>query len=162
MFRILGGILGFLIGTLFLGPLGMIIGPILGSAIGGAFSSSLFGSSNSSSNRKSTEDAYRNFYEQFYRQNTQRQSYSGYTNGQGNGYTGFQSPGVSDSCYQNLGCSRSDSKEDIKRKYRKLVSQYHPDRVSGRGLSSGEVDRAEAKFKVIQDSYDQIKKEKGI
>ncbi len=154
MFRLLGGILGFLVGIILLGPPGMILGPIIGSAIGGAFSSSLFGSNDTNTNRKGAEDAYRNFYEQFYRQNTQRRSYSG--------YTGFQSPGVSDSCYNNLGCSRSDSKEDIKKNYRKLVSKYHPDRLSGRGLSSSEVASAEAKFKTIQDSYDQIKKEKGI
>ncbi len=161
MFKIIGGVLGVILGSPF-GFIGLILGGIVGSTFGRSIDQILFGSRRSSTDSQSAEEAYRKFYEQFTRDSHKRSYYSGYTNNSGNGYTGFHNPGVSDSCYANLGCSRTDGNDVIKRKYRKLVSQFHPDRISGQGLPQYEIDKAEAKFKIIQDSYDQIKKEKGI
>ena len=49
--------------------------------------------------------------------------------------------------YETLGVSRDASEDDIKKAYRKLARQYHPDRNPGDK-------QAEAKFKEIQDAYD--------
>src|SRR5687768_2952980 len=51
--------------------------------------------------------------------------------------------------YEVLGLSRGASDEEIKRAYRKLARQYHPDRNPGDK-------QAEARFKEIQDAYDTL------
>jgi molecular chaperone DnaJ len=52
--------------------------------------------------------------------------------------------------YETLGVSRSASADEIKRAFRKLAMQYHPDR------NSGDKD-AERKFKDINEAYDVLK-----
>ncbi len=49
--------------------------------------------------------------------------------------------------YDTLGVSKSASAEEIKKAYRKLARQYHPDNNPGDGA-------AEAKFKEVQTAYD--------
>jgi len=49
--------------------------------------------------------------------------------------------------YEVLGVSRDASDDDIRKSYRKLAREYHPDRNPGDK-------QAEAKFKEIQDAYD--------
>jgi molecular chaperone DnaJ len=54
--------------------------------------------------------------------------------------------------YATLGVARDASAEDIKRAYRKLAMQHHPDRNPGDK-------RAEARFKEINEAYDVLKDE---
>src|SRR5262249_38317573 len=49
--------------------------------------------------------------------------------------------------YEVLGVKRETSEDEIKKAYRKLARQYHPDRNPGDK-------QAEARFKEIQDAYD--------
>lgn len=49
--------------------------------------------------------------------------------------------------YQVLGISRNATSDEIKRAYRKLAKQYHPDRNRGD-------EKAEARFKEVQSAYD--------
>src|SRR4028119_317632 len=49
--------------------------------------------------------------------------------------------------YEVLGVARGASEEDIKKAYRKLARQHHPDRNPGDKS-------AEAKFKEVQEAYD--------
>ncbi len=49
--------------------------------------------------------------------------------------------------YETLGVSRTASEDEIKKAYRKLARQYHPDRNPGDK-------QAEARFKEVQDAYD--------
>jgi DnaJ-class molecular chaperone len=51
--------------------------------------------------------------------------------------------------YEILGVRRDASEEDIKKAYRKLARQYHPDRNPGDK-------QAEVKFKEVQDAYDTL------
>ena len=61
--------------------------------------------------------------------------------------------------YQILGVDRSTSDEEIKKAYRKLSRQYHPDA----NINNPHKDEAEAKFKEVQQAYQQImdEREKG-
>jgi molecular chaperone DnaJ len=52
--------------------------------------------------------------------------------------------------YTTLGADRGASAEDLKKSYRKLAMQYHPDRNPGDA-------KAEAKFKEINEAYDVLK-----
>jgi molecular chaperone DnaJ len=52
--------------------------------------------------------------------------------------------------YETLGVSRGCSPEDLKKAYRKLAMQYHPDRNPGDK-------KAEQKFKEINEAYDVLK-----
>jgi len=67
-----------------------------------------------------------------------------------------------DRYYSILGCDRNDSDEDIKKHYRKLVSDYHPDKIASKGLPEEFTKFANDKFREIQEAYEVIKKEKGI
>src|ERR687885_482161 len=49
--------------------------------------------------------------------------------------------------YDTLGVSKTASQDEIKKAYRKLVRQYHPDRNPGDKA-------AEEKFKEVQTAYD--------
>jgi len=64
--------------------------------------------------------------------------------------------------YAVLGCDRNDSNEHIKKQYRKLVSDYHPDKIASKGLPEEFAKFASDKFREIQSAYEEIKKEKGI
>lgn len=159
MFKIIGGIIGFFMGSVFWLP-GMIIGAVIGTSLGRTIDSLIFGTkSNNYTNQNSgkTHDAYRKFYEQFY-QNSGKTSYAN------NGKYDFNgvNTGASDSHYSDIGCIRTDSNDVIKKRYRKMVSEFHPDRIAGKGLSDREVSAAETRFKKIQESYNLIKKEKGL
>lgn len=63
-----------------------------------------------------------------------------------------------DRYYQILGCHRGDSLSVIKKKYRKLAMEYHPDRVQSKGMSPEFAKVAEDKFKEIQHAYDMVEK----
>lgn len=64
-----------------------------------------------------------------------------------------------DRCYQILGCRRGESLITIKKKYRKLAMDFHPDRVQAQGMSPELAKAAEDRFKEIQHAWDTIEKE---
>lgn len=64
--------------------------------------------------------------------------------------------------YAILGCDPRDSNEQIKKHYRKLVSDYHPDKIASKGLPGEFTKFANDKFREIQEAYEEIKKERGI
>ncbi len=68
--------------------------------------------------------------------------------------------GDSDKNYQILNVTRSSSIEDIKKSYRHLSKQYHPDRVSHLGDEFAKL--ANDKFQIINKAYEEVKKEKGF
>ncbi|MCK5808876.1 co-chaperone DjlA [bacterium] len=59
--------------------------------------------------------------------------------------------------YAILQCSEQDSDTTIKKQYRKLVSEYHPDKIIAKGLPDEFISFANKKFQEIQEAYDTIK-----
>ena len=64
--------------------------------------------------------------------------------------------------YELLGCQPDDSDEVIKRRYRKLVQEYHPDKIASKGLPDEFIQLAHEKFREIQNAYETIKKARNI
>jgi DnaJ like chaperone protein len=64
--------------------------------------------------------------------------------------------------YAVLKCDENASNEKIKKQYRKLVNEYHPDKIESKGLPEEFIKFANDKFKEIQEAYENIKKERGI
>ncbi len=69
-----------------------------------------------------------------------------------------RSPGSEDP-YDLLGVTRSDSLDEIRRRYRERLLQYHPDRVQHLGREFQEM--AEAKTKEINEAFRKISRERG-
>ena len=66
-----------------------------------------------------------------------------------------------DDAYKALGVASSNTDQEIKRAYRKLMSQYHPDKLIGQGLPEDMIAVATEQAKEIQVAYDLIKKHRG-
>lgn len=64
--------------------------------------------------------------------------------------------------YATLGCSSSDSDETIKKQYRRLVRDYHPDAIAAKGLPEEFVKFSNDKFREIQEAYEAISKERRL
>jgi len=64
--------------------------------------------------------------------------------------------------YSVLGCRPSDSDDTIKQRYRKLVQDYHPDKIVSKGLPEEFVKFAQDKFREIQEAYGIVKTERGM
>jgi DnaJ like chaperone protein len=67
-----------------------------------------------------------------------------------------------DKSYAILGCDRNDPDEQIKSRYRKLVNDFHPDKIASKGLPEEFTRFAAEKFQEIQAAYLDIKQERGI
>jgi DnaJ like chaperone protein len=67
-----------------------------------------------------------------------------------------------DKYYQTLDAKESDDDEQIKRQYRKLVSEYHPDKIASKGLPDPFIRFANDKFREIQEAYEKIKTQRGM
>ncbi len=86
--------------------------------------------------------------------------------GRGYGGSGYSNP-FADSeaaklsaAYKTLGLTSSATDDEVKKAYRKLSLQYHPDRVQNKGDEY--VAFATRRFTEIQNAYDVIKKARGI
>ena len=66
------------------------------------------------------------------------------------------------SAYQALGVEKDVSDSALKKTYRKLMSEFHPDRLIGQGLPEDMIKVATERSKEIQAAYDLIKKSRGI
>lgn len=66
------------------------------------------------------------------------------------------------SAYQTLGINMAATESEIRKAYRRLVSQYHPDKVSARGGTEKEMKAATDKTHQIRMAYEQIMRSKGV
>ena len=60
--------------------------------------------------------------------------------------------------YKLLGVKESDDMSVIKKAYRKLVREYHPDIIKSQGKSEDYIKEATAKTQEINQAYEMIKK----
>lgn len=79
-------------------------------------------------------------------------------------YAQFKSRYVSDTekYYAILNSSQGDTDDHIKSRYRKLVQEYHPDKIAAKGLPEEFTKFANDKFREIQEAYEAVKQERGI
>jgi DnaJ like chaperone protein len=82
--------------------------------------------------------------------------------GQGSGNRAPQPPGVLAQAYAKLGLKPDASDADVKKAYRKLVSQYHPDKLVSHGLPEEMMDIAKTRVREINTAYDRIKQARGF
>ncbi|WP_158781867.1 co-chaperone DjlA [Pantoea sp. BAV 3049] len=88
------------------------------------------------------------------------QSWGG-SGSQGGFNPGQRGPTLEDAC-SVLGVKSSDDSATIKRAYRKLMSEHHPDKLVAKGLPPQMMEMAKQKAQEIQAAYDLIKREKGF
>jgi DnaJ like chaperone protein len=79
-------------------------------------------------------------------------------------FAGGQSSSASalEDAYKALGVSKENSDQEIKRAYRKLMSQYHPDKLMGQGMPEDMIAMATSQAQEVQTAYDMIKKSRGL
>jgi DnaJ like chaperone protein len=63
--------------------------------------------------------------------------------------------------YAMLGLEDGAEMSEVKKAYRKQVSEYHPDKVISKGLPEDFIRFAEEKFREINEAYEAIQKAKG-
>ena len=65
------------------------------------------------------------------------------------------------SAYETLGCSPEMSDEELKREFRELCQEFHPDRLAGEEIPAGIVKLAEERFQEIQGAYEVVVTSRG-
>jgi DnaJ like chaperone protein len=75
-------------------------------------------------------------------------------------FAGGQASSVSalEDAYKALGVSQESTDQEVKKAYRKLISQYHPDKLIGQGLPEDMIAVATEQAKEVQLAYDLIMK----
>ena len=88
--------------------------------------------------------------------------------GQGTGYGGGQQRGTGPSqpsllqAYQVLGVTAEASNQEIKKAYRKLMSEHHPDKLAARGVPDEMIRLATEKTAEISKAYEMLKSHRGF
>lgn len=86
-----------------------------------------------------------------------------YSSGYAHGGARKASAGISlQDAYGVLGISPSAAVTDIKKAYRKLMNQHHPDKLASRGLPEGMMKMAKEKVLQIRAAYDVIRESRGF
>ena len=63
--------------------------------------------------------------------------------------------------YDTLGCKPDDDFETVKKAYRKLSREFHPDSIEGKGLGDEFVEYATRRMQEINEAYAKIKEARG-
>lgn len=100
---------------------------------------------------------FRSGYYQYEQQGSNQQ---GQYQGNYGGYQRSSGPSLKDA-YSILGVSESDDQTTVKRAYRKLMNEHHPDKLVAKGLPPEMMEVAKEKAQQIQAAYDLICKSKG-
>jgi DnaJ like chaperone protein len=64
--------------------------------------------------------------------------------------------------YKVLGVAETTTAQDVKRAYRKLMNEYHPDKLAAKGLPAGMMEMAKQRAQELQAAYALIRKEQGF
>ena len=88
--------------------------------------------------------------------------FQGYGPGQGSAYTAASASDALADAYQALGVDASVSDRDLKRAYRKLMSENHPDKLMAKGVPESMIKMATERSQEISTAYELLKKERGM
>ena len=102
----------------------------------------------------------RSFLQDFLRQASQRSGPKRDWNPGGSSFSGggWSAP---KSAYEVFGLPRSASDDEIRARYRELISKYHPDKFAG--LNDPEFSRLAAeKFQQVQGAYEELRRLRGM
>ncbi len=94
--------------------------------------------------------------------NTIRQAYAAPKSSNNSNSSNNDYKSDSDRYYEILESKKTDSVETIKINYKRLVKDFHPDKISSKDLPKAFVDFAHQRFNEIQDAYEYIKLERKI
>ena len=67
-----------------------------------------------------------------------------------------------DKSYKLLSCTPESSNQEIKSRYKKLVKDFHPDRIVSKGLPEEFTEFATKRFREIQGAYEKIRKDRNF
>ena len=67
-----------------------------------------------------------------------------------------------DDAYIVLGLKRSNTDDEVRAQYRRLVRENHPDALIARGVPKEFVDMADRKLAAINAAYEEIERERGL
>jgi len=74
------------------------------------------------------------------------------------GFAGPQAAQMLDAAYRVLGVEAEATDAEVKKAYRKLMSQHHPDKLVSKGLPEEMVTMAKEKSQEIQAAYEQVRR----
>ncbi|KFA58319.1 hypothetical protein A9G34_03205 [Gilliamella sp. Choc4-2] len=100
----------------------------------------------------------------FHQKNTNQQERSQYQhkNNSYNGYQGYSTQSDLQNAYRILGIKLNAEISEIKRAYRKLMNEHHPDKLVSKGLPKEMLEAAKKRAQEIQAAYDLIKAARGF
>jgi DnaJ like chaperone protein len=78
-----------------------------------------------------------------------------------NGYSGPSQTKLTKKYCEVLGVDEDASMNDIKKAYRRLAKEYHPDKLASEGMPADYLEFANKKILEINEAYEQLKKIKG-
>ena len=64
--------------------------------------------------------------------------------------------------YAALGVAESASDAEVKKAWRRLMSQYHPDKLIAEGMPEDMVKMATERTQEIQSAWEQVRKARGL
>lgn len=99
-----------------------------------------------------SEAEFNDIHEQVKRQAHFHQGYQQQSEG------GESSPALLKAAYEVLGVTEDMSDSDIKKAYRRLMSQNHPDKLSAKGLPDEMIELAKERTQEIQSAYELVRK----
>jgi DnaJ like chaperone protein len=67
-----------------------------------------------------------------------------------------------DKYYRILNSTPESPNEEIKKNYKALVKDFHPDTIISKGLPEEFINFATKRFQEIQEAYEKIKKDRGL
>ncbi len=95
------------------------------------------------------------------RPHSQRSQYQQQSNYRSSSQQQWQRASVT-SPYQTLGVQKTDSRTIIRRAYKKLMSQHHPDKLIAKGLPPEMIEIAKKKTQTIQAAWEEVKDLRGF
>ena len=64
--------------------------------------------------------------------------------------------------YEVLGVEKNAAEAEIKKAYRKLILEYHPDTIAAKGMADEFKEYATKRFREVQEAYETICRERNI